>query len=200
MLSDLKERGLNNLPGGGAEIFNPEIRSKLCPNKISGERWIYIHKAAHKIGISSNASMLYGVKESYIDRANHLNSIRNAQDESGGFKSFIPFAFQPKNTAVKNSSLTSGYDDLKVIAIARLFLDNFNHIKTFFVNLGINLAQVSLSFGADDFDGTLIEEKISHNAGSSQPLGLSVKTLKKIITETGKVPVERDTAYNVAVN
>ncbi|MDA8299436.1 MAG: aminofutalosine synthase MqnE [Deltaproteobacteria bacterium] len=200
VLYDLKERGLNSLPGGGAEIFNPAVRNKLCPNKISGERWIYIHKAAHKTGIVSNASMLYGVKESFADRVNHLNDIRNAQDESGGFKSFIPFAFQPKNTAVKNSSLTSGYDDLKVIATARLFLDNFKHIKTFFVNLGINLAQVSLSFGADDFDGTLIEEKISHNAGSSQPSGLSVKNLKKIITETGKIPVERDTAYNIAYN
>ncbi len=198
VLSDLKESGLKSLPGGGAEIFNPAVRNKLCPHKISGERWIYIHKSAHKMGIYSNASMLYGVKESYSDRVNHLSEIRHAQDESGGFKSFIPFAFQPKNTAVKNSSLTSGYDDLKVIAIARLFLDNFKHIKTFFVNLGINLAQVSLSFGADDFDGTLVEEKISHDAGSAHPSGLSVKNLKKIITETGRMPVERDTVYNIA--
>ena len=197
VLNDLKENGLDSIPGGGAEIFNPAVRKRLCPQKISGERWLKIHKTAHKIGIPSNASMLYGVKERYEDRVSHLNEIRLAQDESGGFNSFIPFAFQPKNTAVKNSATTSGYDDLKVIAISRLFLDNFKHIKTFYVNLGINLAQVSLSFGADDFDGTLTEEKISHNAGSVHPVGLSVKNVKKIIEETGKLPVERDTLYNV---
>ncbi|MCL4321048.1 MAG: aminofutalosine synthase MqnE [Deltaproteobacteria bacterium] len=196
VLLDLKNSGLDSLPGGGAEIFNPVIRRRLCPQKISGERWIQIHKIAHELGIPSNASMLYGVKESYEDRVSHLEAIRNAQDELAGFKSFIPFAFQPKNTAVKNSNLTSGYDDLKVIAISRLFLDNFKHIKTFFVNLGINLAQVSLSFGADDFDGTLVEEKISHNAGSTNPAGLSVKKVKKIIEETGNIPTERDTLYN----
>ena len=200
VLLDLKENGLDSIPGGGAEIFNPVIRKKLCPQKISGEKWIEIHKTAHKIGISSNASMLYGVKESYEDRVSHLNEIRLAQDESGGFNSFIPFAFQPKNTAIKNSNMTSGYDDLKVIAISRLFLDNFKHIKTFFVNLGINLAQVSLSFGADDFDGTLTEEKISHNAGSINPVSLSVKNVKKIIKETGKLPTERDTIYNIVFN
>jgi aminodeoxyfutalosine synthase len=200
VLEDLKENGLDSLPGGGAEIFNPAIRKKLCPQKISGERWLSIHKTAHKIGIPSNASMLYGVKETCEDRAAHLNDIRLAQDESGGFKSFIPFAFQPKNTAVKNSGLTTGYDDLKVIAVSRLFLDNFKHIKTFFVNLGINLAQVSLSFGADDFDGTLTEEKISHNAGSVNPVGLSVKNVRKIIEETGRIPVERDSIYNVVFN
>ena len=200
VLTDLKENGLDALPGGGAEIFNPAIRKKLCPQKISGERWISIHKTAHKIGIPSNASMLYGVKENYEDRVSHLNEIRFAQDESGGFKSFIPFAFQPKNTAVRNSGFTTGYDDLKVIAVSRLFLDNFKHIKTFFVNLGINLAQVSLSFGADDFDGTLTEEKISHNAGSINPAGLSVKNVKKIIEEAGKLPTERDTVYNFVFN
>ncbi len=196
VLSDLKDSGLDSLPGGGAEIFNPVIRKRLCPQKISGERWIQIHKTAHSLGIPSNASMLYGVKESYEDRVSHLEKVRNAQDETNGFKSFIPFAFQPKNTAVKNSNLTSGYDDLKMIAVSRLFLDNFKHIKTFFVNLGINLAQVSLSFGADDFDGTLIEEKISHDAGSTNPAGLSVKMVKKIIEETGNIPTERDTLYN----
>lgn len=200
VLLDLKQAGLDSLPGGGAEIFNPAVRKKLCPQKISGERWLHIHKTAHSLGIPSNASMLYGVKESYEDRVAHLDSIRLAQDESGGFKSFIPFAFQPKNTAVKNSGLTSGYDDLKMLAVARLFLDNFKHIKTFFVNLGVNLAQVSLSFGADDFDGTLTEEKISHDAGSTNPAGLSVKNVKKIIEETGKLPTERDTLYNICFN
>lgn len=199
VLSDLKDCGLDGIPGGGAEIFNSRIRKRLCPQKISGEKWVDIHKTAHKLGISSNASMLYGVKETLRDRVLHLKALRDAQDESNGFKSFIPFAFQPKNTAVKNSGLTSGYDDLKIIAISRLFLDNFKHIKTFFVNLGINLAQVSLSFGANDFDGTLVEEKISHTAGSVHPSGLTVKAVKKIITEAGKVPVERDTLYN-AVN
>ncbi len=196
VLQDLKNSGLDSIPGGGAEIFNPIIRKRLCPQKISGTRWVKIHKMAHKLGIPSNASMLYGVKETYEDRVNHLETIRNAQDESNGFKSFIPFAFQPKNTAIKNSNLTSGCDDLKVIAISRLFLDNFRHIKTFFVNLGINLAQVSLSFGADDFDGTLTEEKISHDAGSVNPTGLSVKRVRNIIKETGKIPTERDTIYN----
>lgn len=196
VLIELKESGLDGLPGGGAEIFNSSIRNKLCPQKISGEKWIQIHKTAHKLDIHSNASMLYGVKESVEDRVNHLDILRKAQDEQSGFNSFIPFAFQPKNTAVKNSGFTMGYDDLKVIAVARLFLDNFNHIKTFFVNLGINLAQVSLSFGADDFDGTLVDEKISHNAGSAAPVGLNVKMLKKIVKEAGKIPVERDTFYN----
>ncbi len=200
VLRDLRENGLDSLPGGGAEIFEPSIRKKLCPQKISGKRWISIHKTAHESGIPSNASMLYGVKESYEDRVSHLSEIRKAQDESGGFQSFIPFAFQPKNTAVKKGNFTSGYDDLKVIAVSRLFLDNFKHVKTFFVNLGINLAQVSLSFGADDFDGTLTEEKISHDAGSVNPVGLSVKNVKKIIREAGKIPVERDTLYNINFN
>ncbi len=200
VLTDLRNHGLGSLPGGGAEIFNPHIRKKICPQKISSEKWLEIHKTAHLLGIPSNASMLYGVKESYMDRIMHMELLRDAQDDTGGFKSFIPFAFQPKNTAVKNSGKTSGYDDLRVIAVARLYLDNFKHIKTFFVNLGINLAQVSLSFGADDLDGTLIEEKISHAAGSETKKGLSVQNLKKIIEETGKIPVERDTIYNVMFN
>lgn len=200
VLTDLKNNGLDSLPGGGAEQFSPVIRKRLCPQKISGERWLQIHKTAHNLGIPSNASMLYGVKEKYEDRISHLKAIRDAQDDSNGFKSFIPFAFQPKNSAIKNSNLTSGYDDLKVIAISRLYLDNFKHIKTFFVNLGINLAQVSLSFGADDFDGTLVEEKISHDAGSTNPTGLSVKQVRKIIKETGNIPIERDTLYNTVFN
>ncbi len=198
VLKDMKKRGLDGIPGGGAEIFNPAIRKRLCPDKITGERWLQIHKAAHKLGISSNASMLYGVRETHMDRVMHLSSLRKAQDESNGFKSFIPFAFQPKNSAIKNSCHTTGYDDLKIIAVSRLFLDNFKHIKTFFVNLGVNLAQVSLSFGADDFDGTLIKEKISHTAGSLTPAGIKVKTVRKIIEEAGKIPTERDTLYNLA--
>lgn len=196
VLIDLKENGLDSLPGGGAEIFNQDIRHKLCPQKITSEKWIEIHKTAHSLEIPSNASMLYGVKESYFDRVEHLDFLRNTQDITGGFKSFIPFAFQPKNTAITNSNRTSGYDDLKVIAVSRLFLDNFKHIKTFFINLGINLAQVSLSFGANDIDGTLINENISHAAGAETEKGLTVTRLKKIIEETGKIPLERDTLYS----
>ena len=199
VLTDLKNNGLGSLPGGGAEIFNNNLRKKLCPQKINSEKWIEIHKTAHNLSIWSNASMLYGVKESYMDRINHLKILRDAQDITNGFQSFIPFAFQPKNTAIKNSNKTSGYDDLKVIAVSRLYLDNFKHIKTFFVNLGINLAQVSLSFGADDIDGTLIKENISHSAGADTEDGLSVKRLRKIIEETGKIPIERDTFYNIIV-
>jgi aminodeoxyfutalosine synthase len=199
VLIDLKNSGLGSLPGGGAEIFNDKLRKKLCPQKINAEVWTNIHKAAHELGMPSNASMLYGVKESYEDRINHMKILRDTQDITGGFQSFIPFAFQPKNTAIKNSHKTSGYDDLKVIAVSRLYLDNFKHIKTFFVNLGINLAQVSLSFGADDIDGTLIKENISHSAGADTEEGLSVKRLKKIIEETGKIPIERDTFYAAAI-
>lgn len=195
-LKILKEAGLGSLPGGGAEVFSPRIREQLCPEKLSGEGWLRVMREAHKLGLRSNATMLYGHVETPEDRINHLIKLRELQDETGGFMSFIPLAFHPKNTELSNHSGTTAMLDLKVISISRLMLDNFDHIKAFWIMLGIKLSQVSLGFGVDDIDGTVQEEKITHAAGAETPEALSVHEIIKLIKEAGREPVERDTLYN----
>ena len=184
------------MPGGGAEILVEEVRNKICPEKISGRRWLEIIRSAHLKGLKTNATMLYGHVESFADRVAHMEMLRKLQEETGGFQAFIPLAFQPKNSDLKlNIKGTSGLDDLKTLAIARIFLDNFDHIKAYWVMLGEKIAQVSLAFGVNDLDGTVVEEKIGHEAGAASPQALTREGIERLITKAGKIPVERDTLY-----
>lgn len=192
----LRDAGLGSLPGGGAEVFAPRIREKLCADKLSSDGWLDVMHIAHGLGIRSNATMLYGHIETTEERIDHMIRLRDLQDETGGFLTFIPLAFHPQGTDIANSGKRSGIDDLKMIAVSRLMLDNFPHIKVFWIMLGLKLAQVALHFGADDFDGTVVEEKITHSAGAETPQGLSVAEILRLLSETGTVPVERDTLYN----
>ncbi|MGR0482054.1 MAG: aminofutalosine synthase MqnE [Candidatus Electronema sp. V4] len=194
-LAELQAAGLGSLPGGGAEVFSPRIRELTCPKKLDGAGWLRVAKTAHRCGLKSNATMLYGHIETIDERLEHLDALRRAQDETGGFMTFIPLAFHPKNTALADLSRTSGVDDLKNIAMARLMLDNFQHIKAYWVMIGPKLAQVALSFGADDMDGTVKEEVITRMAGGESEQALGHKTLIRLIKEAGREPVERDTLY-----
>lgn len=195
-LKDLVDSGLGSIPGGGAEVFSPRIRERLCPEKLSGQGWLEVAKTAHRMGIKSNATMLYGHIESIEERLDHLIALREAQDETGGFLCFIPLAFHPKNTELESISPTGGVDDLKTIAISRLMLDNFPHIKAYWIMLGTKVAQIALSFGADDLDGTVLEEKITHMAGAETEKALSRDEIERIIKAAGRIPIERDTLYN----
>lgn len=195
-LLKLKEAGVDIMPGGGAEIFDPEIRKIICPEKISAERWLEIIKTAHTVGIKTNATMLYGHVESYEQRVEHLVKLRQLQDETGGFLAFIPLSYQPENTQIK-VPYPSGIDDLKTIAISRLFLDNIPHIKAYWIMLGEKLAQLALLYGADCLEGTVIEEKIAHSAGARSKKAVTLDELIHLIKETGKIPAERDSFYNV---
>jgi len=196
-LVELQEAGLGSIPGGGAEVFSPRIREITCEKKLSGEGWIEVAQTAHRLGMQSNATMLYGHIETIDERLEHLDMLRKAQDETGGFMTFIPLAFHPKNTEMADLSRTSGIDDLRNIAVARCFLDNFPHIKGYWVMIGPKLAQVALSFGADDMDGTVKEELITHMAGGETSGVMSDTDLIRLIREAGRKPVERDTLYNV---
>ncbi len=191
----LKQSGLDLMPGGGAEIFAEETRNKLCPEKISGDRWLEIMKTAHNAGIKTNATMLYSHLESLGDRVDHLLKLRALQDSTGGFQAFIPLAYHPVNTEI-GGFYSSGTDDLKTIAISRLVLDNFQHIKAYWIMLGEKISQVALLFGADDLDGTIVEEKITHMAGGMTGEGMTRDELVYLIRKAGKVPVERDAFYN----
>ena len=193
----LVDAGLGSLPGGGAEVFSPRIRELTCEKKIPGSDWLEIAKIAHKQGIRSNATMLYGHIETMEERLEHLTALREAQDETDGFLAFIPLSFHPQNTAMSDLSRTTGVDDLKNVAVARLFLDNFPHIKAYWVMIGPQMAQVALSFGADDMDGTVKEEVITHMAGADTDQAIGSSTLVRLIKEAGRVPVQRDTLYNV---
>ncbi len=192
----LKENGLDIMPGGGAEIFSRNVRDKLCPEKISGERWLEVMESAHDAGIKTNASMLYGHIESIEDRVDHLFKLRDLQDKTGGFQAFIPLAYHPKNTEI-GGFYSSGIDDLKTIAVSRLILDNFAHIKAYWIMLGEKISQVALFFGADDIDGTIIEEKITHSAGAMSSQGMRRYDLIYLIKKAGKIPTERDAFYNI---
>lgn len=194
-LSNLRDAGLDSMPGGGAEILNKRVRNKICPEKISGARWLKVMETAHSLGIRSNATMLYGHVESFSDRVEHMESLRDLQDRTEGFQAFIPLAFHPKNTNIDGAQYTSGIDDLKTIAVSRLFLDNFEHIKAYWVMLGEKIAQLALLFGADDLDGTIIEEKITRSAGALSAGALTRAQLVNLILKAGKVPVERDSFY-----
>jgi aminodeoxyfutalosine synthase len=199
LLAEFKEAGLGSLPGGGAEIFHPEVRDKICEHKADAAEWFRVHREAHELGLRSNATMLYGHIEEARHRVDHLCRLRELQDETGGFQTFIPLAFHPDNTRLAHLPKPSGLLDLKTMAISRLMLDNFQHIKAYWVMLGIKTAQVALSFGADDLDGTVVHEKIYHDAGSDSPQELSVAEIRRLIQEAGRVPVERDTLYNEVV-
>ena len=196
-LDALIEAGLGSLPGGGAEVFSPRIRQLTCEKKLSGEGWLEVAKTAHRQGLRTNATMLYGHIETMQERLEHLDALRSTQDETGGFLAFIPLAFHPKNTAMAEHSNTTGINDLKNIAVARLMLDNFPHIKAYWVMIGPKLAQVALSFGADDMDGTVKEEVITHMAGAETEQAMGHRTLIRLIQEAGRQPVQRDTLYNV---
>jgi len=190
----LKRRGLDTMPGGGAEIFNSDIRSRLCPEKISGERWLEVMETAHRLGIKTNATMLYGHIENYEHRVDHLLKLRELQDMTGGFQSFIPLSYHPKGTEI-GGSYSSGIDDLKTISVSRIILDNFDHITAYWIMLGEKISQLSLLFGADDLSGTVIEEKITHSAGALSAESMTPEGLTHLIRMAGKIPVERDCFY-----
>ena len=196
-LRRLIDAGLGSMPGGGAEVFSPRIRQATCEKKLPGEGWIEVAQTAHRLGLKTNATMLYGHIETIEERVEHFDALRRAQDETGGFLAFIPLAFHPKNTGMAEHASTTGIDDLKNIAVSRLMLDNFPHIKAYWVMIGPKLAQVALAFGADDMDGTVKEEVITHMAGAETAQALGHKTLIRLIQEAGRQPVQRDTLYKV---
>ena len=196
VLIALREAGLDSLPGGGAEIFAEETREKICPGKLSAEGWFEVHDIAHRLDIPTNATMLYGHLETVEDRVDHLIRLRKQQDKSGGFVTFIPLAFHPANTRMAYLPSTSGLTDLQNIAVSRLILDNVPHIKAYWIMIGLKTAQVSLSYGADDIDGTVTEEKITHMAGAVTPEAITVAEITRLIREAGRIPIERDTLYN----
>jgi aminodeoxyfutalosine synthase len=195
-LLKMRDAGVDSMPGGGAEIFAERVRAIICDHKIDGNEWLETARLAHKLGFKSNATMLYGHIENDEDRVDHLLKLRALQDETGGFQAFIPLAFHPANTALSHLPTTSGLTDIRQIAVGRLLLDNFPHIKAYWQMLTAKIAQISLRFGADDLDGTVVEEKIYHDAGATTPQGMTRKELCRLITEAGRIPVERDTLYH----
>jgi aminodeoxyfutalosine synthase len=200
LLADMKSVGLGSLPGGGAEIFHPDIRSQLCDYKADADQWLRVHGEWHALGGKSNATMLYGHIERSEHRIDHLLRLRDLQDRTGGFQTFIPLAFHPENNTLGQSiPKPSGIMDLKMMAIGRLMLDNFPHIKAYWQMLGLKTAQVAQSFGADDIDGTVVHETIYHAAGSDSPQELTVAELRRTIEEAGRTPVERDTLYHEVI-
>ena len=194
-LLKLKEAGVDSLPGGGAEIFHPRVRKIICDHKVSGQMWLNIARQAHEIGLRSNATMLYGHVETEEERVDHLIKLRELQDESHGFVTFIPLAFHPDNTGLSHISKPTGYADLRNIAVSRLLLDNFDHIKAYWIMLTPSIAQIALRFGANDLDGTVVEEKIYHDAGAKTAEFTSRAELERLIRAAGRVPLERDTLY-----
>lgn len=196
ILTELKEAGLGSLPGGGAEIFHPEVRDKICEHKADTQEWFDIHRIAHSIGLRSNATMLYGHIENAYHRTDHLLRLRDLQDETGGFQTFIPLAFHPENTKLDTIPKPSAAMSLRTMAISRIVLDNFAHMKAYWIMLGIGTAQAALAYGADDIDGTVRHELIYHDAGAETPEVLSVDEIKRLIREAGREPIERDTLYH----
>jgi aminodeoxyfutalosine synthase len=200
LLADMKSVGLGSLPGGGAEIFHEEVRSEICDYKADGEQWLRVHREWHELGGKSNATMLYGHIEKPVHRIDHLLKLRDLQDQTKGFQTFIPLSFHPDNNALgKGMQKPTGMMDLKMMAIARLMLDNFPHIKAYWQMLTVKTAQIALSFGADDIDGTVVHETIYHAAGSDSPQEMTVQDLRRLIEEAGRVPIERDTLYNEVI-
>jgi len=195
VLEDLVQAGLDSLPGGGAEIFDQQVRTLLCPRKPDARCWLSIHRAAHQLGLRSNATMLYGHVESAEHRIDHLVQLRQLQDVTGGFQAFVPLSFHPQNTAMQHLPRPSPLLDLRTIAVSRLMLDNFEHIKAYWISLGLGTAQTALAYGANDLDGTVRQERIHHSAGAESPEVLGVDELRRLIEEAGCRPVERDSLY-----
>ncbi len=195
VLEDMIEAGLGSLPGGGAEIFHPEVRNQICEHKADSRRWFEVHRTAHELGLRTNCTMLYGHIEQPYHRIDHLLRLRELQDETGGLQTFIPLAFHPENTGLAHIKKPSSLVDLRVMAVSRLMLDNIAHMKAYWIMLGIGTAQVALSYGADDLDGTVRHELIYHDAGATTPEILSVGDIRRLIVEAGREPVERDTLY-----
>jgi aminodeoxyfutalosine synthase len=200
VLTELKAAGLAAMPGGGAEIFADRVRLQIAKRKVSAEKWLEIHRQAHGLGIRTNATMLYGHIETLEERLDHMDRLRNLQDETGGFHSFIPLAFQPDANALAfnlgKTEFTTGIDDLRNLAVSRLYLDNFQHIKGYWVMIGSDLTQVSLDWGVSDVDGTILEEHIAHAAGATSPLGLTTQKMVEMISRGGRVAVERNAYYD----
>ncbi len=192
----LKEAGLDSCPGGGCEVLSDRVHKELFRLKLKPEQWLETQRMVHKCGLRSNATMLYGHIETMEERVEHFVKLRELQDETGGFQTFIPLAFHPDNTEISHLPPTTGFDDLKVIAVSRLMLDNFPHIKGYWTMISPRLAQVSLIYGSDDMDGTILEEKITHEAGALTPQSLTLEYFVRLIKEAGRIPVERDTLYN----
>ncbi|GAB5444111.1 MAG: aminofutalosine synthase MqnE [Fuerstiella sp.] len=199
VMEQMIDAGLGSMPGGGAEIFDPEVRRQLCEHKADGDVWFDVHRTAHELGLRSNATMLYGHIEQSEHRIDHLLQLRKLQDETGGFQTFIPLAFHPDNTELADIRKPDGLFDLRVMAVSRLMLDNFDHIKAYWIMLGEQTAQLALSYGADDIDGTVVHELIYHDAGAETPEGKTVEELHQLIREAGREPVERDTLYRRVV-
>jgi aminodeoxyfutalosine synthase len=197
VLRELMAAGLDSLPGGGAEVFSERVRRKICHDKCGTDRWLEIHRTAHRLGMRSNVTMLYGHIETAEERVDHMIRSRALQDDTGGFQAFIPLAFHPDNNQMRKLPAPSAADTLRVHAVARLMLDNIPHVKAFWIATGVDVAQLSLWFGVDDLDGTVQEEKIYHMAGARTPESLSVSDIRRLIAAAGREPVERDTLYNV---
>jgi len=195
VLRKMKEAGVDSCPGGGAEIFHPRVRKIICDHKTSGQMWLSTAKKAHEAGLRSNATMLYGHVETEEERADHLVKLRELQDETHGFVTFIPLAFHPDHTALSHIPKPTGYADLRNIAVSRLLLDNFDHIKAYWIMLSPSMAQIALRFGANDLDGTVVEEKIYHDAGAKTSEFTPRTELERLIRAAGRIPVERDTLY-----
>jgi len=197
VLRELKDAGLDSLPGGGAEIFAERVRRKICHDKCGADRYLAIHKLAHGLGMRTNVTMLYGHIETKEERVDHMIRARDLQDDSGGFQAFIPLAFHPDNNQMRKLPAPSATDTLRVHAVSRLMLDNIPHVKAFWIATGVEVAQVSLWFGVDDLDGTVQEEKIYHMAGARTPEAMTTSAIRRLIRAAGRDPIERDTLYNV---
>lgn len=196
VLEILQEAGLSSLPGGGAEILSDRVRKEICPKKATAAEWIETIKTAHALGIRTNCTMMYGHIETIEERLQHLITLRDIQDETGGFQAFVSFPFHPANTQLEHLQRVGSWEDMKMMALSRLILDNIDHIKAFWIMLTMPIAQLALGFGADDLDGTIGEEKIIHAAGAKTNTGITRSKLRQLITEAGFVPVERDTFYH----
>ncbi len=197
ILGELMEAGLDSLPGGGAEVFSERVRRKICHDKCGTDRWLDIHRIAHRLGLRSNVTMLYGHIETTEERVDHMLRARALQDETGGFQAFIPLAFHPDNNQMRKLPAPTATDSLRVHAVARLMLDNIPHVKAFWVATGVEVAQTALWFGVDDLDGTVQEERIYHMAGARTPMAMTPAEISRLIRVAGREPVERDTLYNV---
>ena len=197
VLRELMDAGLDSLPGGGAEIFAERVRRKICHDKCGTERYLEIHRTAHRLGLRTNVTMLYGHIETFEERVDHMMRARALQDDTDGFQAFIPLAFHPDNNQMRKLPAPSATDTLKVHAVSRLMLDNIPHIKAFWIATGVEIAQAALWFGVDDLDGTVQEEKIYHMAGSSTPEGMTMAELTRLVRAAGREPLERDTFYNI---